>query len=247
MEEKLSAKSNAVEILEKQLWNRSKKKQHGIIVLSSATDPYQHAEKETKLTRNILELILKYRFPVHIITKSDLVIRDMDLLMQISKDAMMPDDLKNRIRKKVIVTFSFSTIDPSIAQIFEPGATPPGRRLDAMKTILHAGMLSGVSLMPLLPFISDTGEHLELMFSTFSEAGVDYILPASVTLFGSTASDGRSLVLRAVQKHYPHLMEKYEDYFASRTSMPSYYTTALRKKTTELSEKYGLKNSILIN
>src|SRR5580765_5493213 len=73
MADKLSVKSNAVEILEKQLHNRAKKNQYGIIVLSSATDPYLQFEKELGLTRKILEVILKYRFPVHIITKSDLV------------------------------------------------------------------------------------------------------------------------------------------------------------------------------
>src|SRR3954469_2289899 len=76
MEEKLSVKTNAVALLEKQLASRAKKGQHGIILLSSATDPYLQFEKEYKLTRAILEVILKYRFPLHVITKSDLVIRD---------------------------------------------------------------------------------------------------------------------------------------------------------------------------
>src|SRR6478735_6408092 len=76
MEEKLSIKSNAVELLEKQLKNRAAKNEFGFIVLSSATDPYLQFEKEEKLTRQILEVILKYRFPVHIITRSDLVTRD---------------------------------------------------------------------------------------------------------------------------------------------------------------------------
>src|SRR5215831_13868455 len=80
MEEKLSVKVNALEVLEKQLHNRAKKNQYGFIVLSSATDPYLQIEKDYLLTRKILELILKYKFPVHIITKSDLVIRDYDLL-----------------------------------------------------------------------------------------------------------------------------------------------------------------------
>src|SRR5688572_16981310 len=72
MEEKTSVKKNALEVLEKQLKNRAKKGQYGFIVLSSATDPYLQLEKEYGLTRRILELILHYKFPVHMITKSDL-------------------------------------------------------------------------------------------------------------------------------------------------------------------------------
>jgi DNA repair photolyase len=245
MEEKISVKSNAPEVLEKQLSYRAKKNQYGIIVLSSATDPYLQIEKETGLTRKILELILKYRFPVHVITKSELVIRDLDLLQEINERAILPADLQDKTDKKVFITFSFSTIDNSIGKIFEPGATPPDKRLEAMKTVLQSGFKSGVSLMPLIPYISDRGEHLERMFSTFKTAGVNYIFPASITLFGSNPSDSKTLVMRAVEKHYPHLLEKYEKFFATGTSVPVYYSNALHKKTKELSEKYGLKNSIL--
>src|SRR5215471_10260601 len=79
MEERLFVKINAAELLEKQLRNKARKGQYGIIVLSSATDPYLQFEKDYRLTQNILEVILKYRFPLHVITKSDLVVRDFDL------------------------------------------------------------------------------------------------------------------------------------------------------------------------
>src|SRR5688572_11017704 len=80
MEEKTSMKENAVELLDNQLALRARKGQYGFIVLASATEPYLQAEKETRLTRNLIEVIAKYKFPVHIITRSDLVIRDLDLL-----------------------------------------------------------------------------------------------------------------------------------------------------------------------
>src|SRR5688572_15295225 len=86
MEERLSVKINAIEVLEKQLANQAKKNQHGIIVLSSATDPYLQVEKDLQVTRKMLEVILHYKFPVHIITKSDLVHRDTDLLEKINQD-----------------------------------------------------------------------------------------------------------------------------------------------------------------
>jgi len=244
MEEKLSVKTNAVELLEKQLYNRAKKGQYGIILLSSATDPYLQFEKKTQLTRQILEVILKYKFPVHLITKSDLVVRDFDLLKQIDEQAFLPSNLKKQIKLKVFITFSFSTTINSVAKIFEPGATPPDIRLKTVEQTLKEGFHSGISLMPLLPYISDTGENLELMFSQFKSIGVKYIFPASITLFGNEPSDSKTLVLRAVEKHYPHLLEKYQTFFNSSNEMPAYYTNAFNKKMKELVIKYKLHDKI---
>lgn len=244
MEEKLAVKTNAIEVLEKQLHNRAKKGQYGIIVLSSATDPYLHFEAGEKLTRQILEVILKYRFPVHIITKSSLVTRDFDLLEKINREAILPADLQPVLPHKALITFSFTTIDDGIAKIFEPGATPPSERLQTLKAALDAGFHSGVSLMPLLPYITDTAKHLETMFSAFKNIGVKYIFPSSITLFGDGPSDSKTLVLRAVEKHYPHLLEKYQKFFAYSTQMPSYYQNAFYKKMQEMCAKYGLKDRI---
>ena len=245
MEEKLAVKTNAVELLEKQLSSRAKKGQHGIIVLSSATDPYLQFEKEYQLTRQILEVILHYRFPVHIITKSDLVIRDLDLLHEIDKQAILPADLQGKLQNGTIITFSFSTINNDIAHIFEPGATPPSLRLETLKHVLDHGFLSGVSLMPLLPYITDTGAHLEEMFQTFKDTGIKYMFPATITLFGSGTSDSKTLVLKAVAKHYPHLLEKYTRFFEQSTQMPQYYQEAFYKKSIELLQQYGIKNTII--
>lgn len=245
MEEKLSIKSNAVELLERQLAARARKKQYGFIVLSSATDPYLQIEKTQLLTRQLLEVILQYRFPVHVITKSDLVSRDFDLLQAIDRESILPDDLRDRTTRKAFVTFSFSTLEDPVARIFEPGATPPSVRLNALARTLGNGLSSGVSLMPLLPFITDTGAQLEQLFQTFKTAGVNYLLSSTLTLFGSESSDGKILVLRAVEKHYPQLLEKYRQFFDSGTQMPAYYRKAFAKKMSELSQKYQLRNSLL--
>lgn len=245
MDNSLSVKSNAIEILEKQLYDRAKKNQYGIIVMSSATDPYLQFEKDQLLTRKILEVILKFRFPVHIITKSDLVMRDFDLLHQINESAILPDDLRTKLDHKVMITFSFSTVDNRIAKIFEPSATPPNARLQALKKTIADGFYSGVSLMPLIPFITDTSEHLGVMFSTFKEANVNYIFPATITLFGSGSSDSKTLMYRAVEKHYPHLMDKYDKFFRGTTEMPPYYRNAFYKRTTELCARYGIKTALI--
>lgn len=246
LETSLSVKTNAIELLDKQLAHRAKKGQYGIIVLSSATDPYLQIERKYELTRHALEVIAKHRFPVHIITKSDLITRDFDLLEQIRDNAILPDDLKHELQTGVIVSFSFSTLQDEVGKIFEPGATKPSLRLATLDKTLQAGFLSGVSLMPMLPFISDTAEQLEHTFDTFSEMEVDYVLPAALTLYGNGPADSKTLMLNAIAKHYPQLLEKYQKYFASSYEMPEYYRTAFYNKMQELLQKYQLNNSILV-
>jgi DNA repair photolyase len=245
MEEKLAIKSNAVELLDRQLANRARKNQYGFIVLSSATDPYLQIEKEEKLTRQLLEIILKHRFPVHVITKSNLVLRDLDLLKQIGNNAILHPDLGDKLQHKVFITFSFSTLDNAVSKIFEPGATPPSERLEILKTCLQQGFFSGVSLMPLLPYITDTGDNLHFMFSTFKDLGVQYIFPSSITLFGAGPADSKTLVLTAVEKQYPHLLEKYKSFFAQSNQMPSRYISAFNTKIKELLKQYNLRDRII--
>jgi DNA repair photolyase len=240
MEEKLSIKTNAVELLEKQLALKAKKGQYGVIVLSSATDPYLQFEKEYELTRKLLEVILHYRFPVHIITKSDLVIRDFDLLKEIEKNAILPADLEGKVSQKSFITFSFNTLDDAVAKIFEPGATPPSLRLETFKKTIEAGFLSGVSMMPLIPYITDTTESIENMFSTFKNIGAHYVFPAPITLFGNGPGDSKTLMLKAVARYYPHLLEKYQNFFEVNTQMPTYYEYMFYKKMMDLCNKHDL-------
>ncbi|HTF05281.1 MAG TPA: radical SAM protein [Bacteroidia bacterium] len=230
MEEKLSVKTNAVELLEKQLHLRAKKGQHGIIVMSSATDPYLQAEKETGLTRQLLEVILKHKFPVHIITKSDLVTRDFDLLEQIDRTAILPADLRETLKHGTIITFSFTTVDDAISKIFELGATSPAERLHAHEAAVKNNFLSGISMMPLLPHITDTTASLDAMFTAFKNAGSHYVMPATITLFGNGTSDSKTLVFRAIDKHYPHLSEKYRKLFANGSELPRFYNEAFGRK-----------------
>jgi DNA repair photolyase len=244
MEEKLSVKINAPELLDKQLRLRAKKNQYGIIVLSSATDPYLQAEKETMLTRRLLEIILAYRFPLHVITKSDLVMRDFDLLEKINAQAILPPDLEDKLRHKVFITFSFSTTDDHVGKIFEPGATPPSARIKTLRAAVDHGFKSGVSLMPLLPYITDTDEHLENMFDIFKTAGAQYIFPASLTLFGNGPADSKTLVMRAVVKHYPHLKEKYYQLFSGTDQVAYLYQQRLKERTEILCKMFGISHTL---
>ncbi|MEW7278519.1 radical SAM protein [Aquimarina sp. 2201CG1-2-11] len=244
LEKKLSVKTNAIELLDKQLANRARKGQYGIIVLSSVTDPYLQIEKEYKLTQQALEVILKHKFPVHIITKSDMISRDFELLKEIEQNAILPSDL-SQLKKGVIISFSFSTIQNNIGKIFEPGAPLPTKRIEALRHTINQGFLTGVSFMPLIPHITDTSEQLHQSFKLFKDIGVDYIFPATITLFGNGKADSKTLIFNAIEKYYPELLEKYKKFFATSTQMPAYYQNAFRKKMNELCQEYGLHNDII--
>ena len=244
LETSLSVKTNAIELLDKQLALRAKKNQFGFIVVSSATDPYLKLEEKYQLTRKALEVILKYNFPVHMLTKSNMIVRDFDLLHKIDKAAVLPDELAE-MKRGVIISYSFSTVKDDIAKVFEPGATPPSQRLDIVEETVQQGFLTGISFMPLLPYITDTTEQLHLSFSIFKNLGVDYVLPATITLFGDGRADSKTLMINALSEHYPQLVEKYTKFFRQSTNMPGYYQKAFYKKMQELCQEYGLNSSIL--
>lgn len=245
LEESLSAKINGIEILDRQLFNRAKKGQFGYIVISSATEPYLKAEADYQLTRQALELIKKYKFPLHIITKSDLVVRDFDLLHEIDKTANIPNDLKAKINRGAFITFSFSTVDDQVGKVFEKGATAPSERLNTLEKAITEGFYSGVSMMPLLPYISDTSESLHNMFRSFQKVGAKYVMPATLTLFGSGKADSKPLILKTIEKHFPELLPKYQKFFDHSDQVPDFYQKAFYIKMKELSSQYGISDRIL--
>ena len=118
----LKVKVNAPEILRKQLKNRARKGEYGIIVIGSSTEPYLPIEENLELTRELLHIIYRFKFPVHVITKSTLILRDLDILRKINENANLPADLKTKLNRGVIVSFSFSTMEDILANIFEPGS-----------------------------------------------------------------------------------------------------------------------------
>jgi len=116
LEEKLAVKVNAPQILEKELQKRARKAEHGFIIFSSATEAWQSIEQKYKLTRKMLQIVKHYKFPVHALTKSPLVLRDLDILREIDETAILPKDLKNKLDHKVLITFSISSLDEEISR-----------------------------------------------------------------------------------------------------------------------------------
>jgi DNA repair photolyase len=215
MEDGLVVKSNVLEVLEKQLQFRVKKNQYGIVCIGSGTDAYIHHEEKLCMTQGILRLLLKYRFPVFISTKCNLIIRDIELLKEIDKAAILPDDLKNTLQRGVILSVSVSSMNQQIAATLEPGAIKPIQRMELVRRFKQEGFLAGVNAIPTLPFISDTEEELEKTIAAAKEYGADYILIGGLTLFGTAPADSKTLYYKFLERYNPPLIEKYKTLYGN--------------------------------
>lgn len=245
MAETLSAKINGADVLDRQLTFRTKKGQQGIIALASATDPYIKAEEQYQLTRNFLEIILKHKFPVLIITKSELILRDLDLLKKIDQVAVHAEDLRGKLTRGVIISFSFATLDPDIAATLEPGAPSPQIRLETMRKCKEAGFTVGMNCIPLLPFISGTREKLEELIIQGKIHGADYILTGGLTMFGSGPADSKTLYRKFLERKFPHLVTEYKKLYRVFYYPPRDYISQLDLLADELRAKHGIRKGIL--
>jgi DNA repair photolyase len=245
MDNGLALKSNALEVLERQLQTKAKKGQYGIVVVGSATDAYLHHEEKWRLTEGMLKLFLKYRFPVFISTKSTLVLRDVDLLKQIDKAAILPEDLKASLGRGVILSTSLSTMNEQIAHILEPGAATPIERLKVLQQLKQHGFLCGVNAIPILPFISDTEEELEKIISSARSHEADYILVGGLTLFGEGPADSKTLYYKFLKRYDPPLIPRYEKMYGLNFFPPKKYQEELKQRAEKICAKYNIRTAIL--
>lgn len=154
-ETKIFAKDNAAELLRSELAKPGYKCE--MISLGANTDPYQPVERERRITRSILEVLHECRHPVGIVTKSSLVERDLDILTSMAKDRL------------VQVFISLGTLDSEVARKLEPRATAPWRRIEAIRTLASSGVVCGVFIAPVIPFIND--KDIEQVLEAASKAG----------------------------------------------------------------------------
>lgn len=240
----LTVKTNAPEVLVKQLKNRARKREYGFIALGSATDPYLPVEEDYKITQEFLRIILRFHFPVHVLTRSPLILRDLDLLRKIGEKAVIPLELQYRLDKGVILSFSFSTMDPELARIFEPGAPEPGVRLETMKQCKEAGFMVGAVFMPLLPFLSDTEEALDYMIGQVKEHGADFVLAAGLTLYGEGPADCKTRYYHALEQHFPDKMGETQALFGNSFAPSRKYQRELYLRVKNLSKKHRIRNRV---
>jgi DNA repair photolyase len=245
MEDGLAVKVNALEVLKKQLAARAKRNQFGFVAVGSATDAYIHHEEKYRLTEGMLKLLLKYRFPVFISTKCTLITRDIELLKEIDKAAILPIDLKDELKRGLIISVSVSTLDEKISNMLEPGVAPPLQRLELVKQLKQEGFLVGVNAIPVLPFISDTEEYLEKIIAAAKEFGADYVLVGGLTLFGNGTADSKTLFYKFLERYNASLLPKYQQLYGSNFYVSFQYQNELKERVNKICKKYNIRNSIL--
>lgn len=219
--DEILVKRNAIELLEKELRRKRKK---GTIGTGSMNDPYMPVEKDLNLTGSALELLAKYRFPVHVITKSDLVIRDVDILRDIS-------------RIYAAVSFTITTSDIKVSRKLEPSSPSPYKRFEALKILSLQGIYTGITLMPVLPHISDTKENILSIVHQAKDNGAQYILAS----FGMTMREGqREYFYQKLDQCFPGLRKIYQDEFGFDYVCPAPYAKKLEDTFKNECAKIGL-------
>jgi DNA repair photolyase len=245
MADNLTVKSNALPILEKQLKSRSAKSQYGFVAVGSATDAYMPQESSLHMTEGMLSLLLKYRFPVFISTKRQLITRDIEILKQIDHTAILPNDLANRLKRGLILSVSISTMDEKVSNLLEHGACKPLERLALLKELKSHGFMVGVNAIPILPFISDTDEQLEKIIEAAANHDADYVLTGGLTLFGGGEADSKTLYYKFLQLYDPSLIPRYDMLYKENSYAPNSYHSALKIRSDYLCRKYNIRNRIL--
>jgi DNA repair photolyase len=213
----IKVKGNAAELLRKEL----KKVKKGVV----ATGDYQPAEKLFGLSRKMLKVVRDCGFPVHVVEKSDLVIKDLDVLQEIDEQTW------------VCVSFSFSTVDEDVSGVVEPVAPSPRRRLKAMREIADAGIVTGANLMPVLPFVTDSAKMIEDVVRAVHEHGGTFVLVGGLTLDNNV----RTRYFTLLKRRFPELLHKYEDLYRSDIHQ---YNRETAVRAQKICETYGLKNRI---
>jgi DNA repair photolyase len=221
--EDIEVKQNAAELLEETL---RRKRKRCMIGTGSMCDPYIPLEKELGLMRRCLEIIDRYGFGVTPQTKSDLILRDLDLLASINRKA------------KAVVQMTLTTADDELCKKIEPGVCPTSRRFEVLKACQEAGIPSVVWFSPLLPFINDTRENVEGIVDYCVRAGVHAIICFG---FGLSLREGnREYYYEALDKHFPGLKENYIKKYGYRYQVTSPHNQRLWFYLKELCERNNI-------
>lgn len=221
--EDIEVKQNAPELLEKAL--RSKRKKC-MIGTGAMCDPYMPCEKELKLTRKCLELIEEYGFGLAIQTKSDLILRDLDLLKSIQRKA------------KCVVQMTLTTYDEDLCQIVEPNVCTTKRRYEVLQIMKESGIPTVVWLSPLLPYINDTEENVSGILNYCIQAGVYGILCFGI---GLTLRDGnREYYYAALDKNFPGMRQRYHHKYGYQYEITSDHHKELMKLLHTVCAEHGI-------
>ena len=215
-------KENALAILEKEL---SRKHDHGVVGIGSMSDTYNPLEKQYKQTRGALELLSKYNFGVSIDTKSDLILRDLDILKEINK------------KNNVIIKITITTPDDELSRTIEPNVCVSSKRFEAIRTLNENGIFAGIMMNPVLPFITDSENDIKKLVRLSHESNARFIQ----TFMGMTLRENqRDYYYEQLDKHFPGLKDKYISYYGDNYNCPVPDYRRLYKVFTTECDRYGI-------
>ncbi|MFQ8934297.1 SPL family radical SAM protein [Intestinibacter bartlettii] len=220
--DRVRIKKDCIPILEKQL----KSKRHsGVIQIGAMSDTYNPFEKKYEVTRDALKLIDKYGFGVAIATKSDLILRDINILKKINTHS------------PVIVKFSITCGNDNLSKIIEPNVCVSSKRFEAIKKLREAGIYTGILMMPLLSFINDTKDNIDKIINQAYKSRANFIYP----MFGVTLrSNQRFYYYTKLRENFPNLVSKYQNLYSDKYVCNSPNFKSLQKYFEEKCSKLGI-------
>ncbi|MFN8652600.1 MAG: radical SAM protein [Gemmatimonadales bacterium] len=194
------------------------------LVIGTATDPYQPAERKFRLTRGILEALRGWKgLSLSIITKSPLILRDLDVLLELSQ------------RHELSVNISIASVDAATLRKLEARSPAPHARMRALKGLTDAGIYAGVMMAPVIPGVTDSREQLAAVMAAGKEAGARYVVGGALRL-GPAA---RARFLPQLAQEYPDLVGRYTSRFGQSQSPGADYIDALNRRIRLLQQEYG--------
>ncbi len=220
------AKENALDMINIEL---KRKRISGIISTGAMSDPYNPLEKSLLLTRESLKLVDYYKFGIAIYTKSDLIVRDIDILKKINNHST------------VFCAITITTFSDELSKILEPSAPATSKRFKALQELAREGIYCGILLQPILPFINDTVENIENIVKTAHKCGINFIYPS----FGVTLRDSqREYFYQQLDNHFPNIKYKYIDKYKNEYYCKSANSNILFNKFKELCNQYKISYNI---
>jgi DNA repair photolyase len=222
---KIVVKTNVVDVLRREL--ASPRWAGETVAMGTATDPYQHCEGRYRLTRGIVEALADFRNPLSILTKSTLIVRDLDAFQRLNEVAPLT------------VSMSVGTLDEEVRRVVEPG-TPPGcKRLEILGRFAAAGIRTGVLVAPVLPGLTDDDEHLDEVLAACAGAGVAWA--SAIVLH--VRPNIREHFMPWVKEAYPWLYPRYVELYGRRAYAPRSYVEEVSERFARLRLRHGLSAS----
>ncbi|MFC0212857.1 radical SAM protein [Paenibacillus chartarius] len=221
-------KSNAAEALTEQLDKLARGKgglsRLGQVAIGTATDPYQQAEGNARLTRSCLEVLAKYGVPVSITTRSPLILRDLDVLKNLPA---------------VTVNISLNTLDKTVWRSMEPSTPSPKQRLETIAALVEADIQAGIFMAPILPYLTDAAEDLEELIHEGARHQAKFMMSSFLRL---STQEVKVWFFQTLRDRFPHLVSKYAALYQSSAYAPSSYREPLKSLINDLLKRYGLND-----